>query len=190
MSKASSVGGRFIATGGAPLDSDDQLISLERDAHELTAKSSEKKKKNHDAAKKREANAKTVLDKCAGENWDVMDKVHAGNMLQSELSDLHEWKHGSEPQKKEALKAKLLADWMITKELPLADAGLHPWTLIDDIDLVRLRTEVITLADTDGGRQVQSSIDTAVSALSHISKEQRQALIKTTGEASSPSSQS
>ena len=68
---------RFVATGGEPLNLDDWFIATERMSRVVTVKDLETKKTQFEEAKKREEDAKAILDKYHSMNKDVTNTVHA-----------------------------------------------------------------------------------------------------------------
>jgi len=134
----------------------------------------ETKKTQFEEAKKREEDAKAILEKYRSMNKDVTNTAHAEELSSPELKILYKWKHGKNVPQKESQKAKVLADWLVTKDHPPVDASLHSWTTENENDLAKMKSEVIGLNDTEVGRQMQSSVDDMLAKVQHLSPEQIQ----------------
>ena len=174
LAKASTASARFVATGGEPLNLDDWFIATERMSRVVTVKDLETKKTQFEEAKKREEDAKAILEKYRSMNKDVTNTAHAEELSSPELKILYKWKHGKNVPQKESQKAKVLADWLVTKDHPPVDASLHSWTTENENDLAKMKSEVIGLNDTEVGRQMQSSVDDMLAKVQHLSPEQIQ----------------
>ena len=174
LAKASTASGRFVTTGGEHLNSDDWFITTERTSRVAMVKDLEAKKKAYEEAKKREDNAKAIIEKYRSKDKDITNPTHAEQLTATELKTLYKWKHGKNVPQKDSQKPKVLADWLATKDRPPHDAGLHSWTTENENDLVRMKSDDIRLEDTEVGRQMQISIDDMVAKFPHASPEQIQ----------------
>jgi len=172
LAKASTASGRFVATGGEHLNCDDWFIATERTSRVAAVKNLESKKKEFEEAKKREDDAKAIIEKYCSMDKDIKNPTHANELTATELKSLYKWKHGKNVPQKDSQKSKLLADWLETKDRP--PAGLHSWTTENETDLAKLKSDDIQLQDTEVGRQMQISIDEMVAKFPHISPEQIQ----------------
>lgn len=173
LSKASTASARFVATGGEPLNLDDWFIATERMSRVVTVKDLETKKKQFEEAKKRE-DAKAIFEKYHSMNKDIKNPAHAEELSAPELKISYKWKHGKNVPQKESQKAKVLADWLVTKDHPPLDESLHSWTTENENDLAKMKSEVTGLNDTEVGRQMQRSVDDMLAKVRHLSPEQIQ----------------
>jgi len=95
----------------------------------------EAKKKAYEEAKKREDNAKAIIEKYRSKDKDITNPTHAEQLTATELKTLYKWKHGKNVPQKDSQKPKVLADWLVTKDRPPHDDGLHSWTAENEKDL-------------------------------------------------------
>ena len=176
LSKASTGGDRFRATGGGHIATDDMFISIERKRRvEEVAKLSEKKKK-WEASEKREREAKTVIEKLkTDKSKDAYKEGDAKSLTLPQLKILYRWKYGKMPQAgAESNKPALLNAWQRTKD---NDASISTWTPEEEVELTRLQSEEIQLKDTEIGRQAHGFVHDTISAAHLMSKEDLLAVV-------------
>ena len=82
---AVTVSGHFVAMGGKHLNCDNGFIATERRRHVTMVKDLETKKKECEEAKKREDNAKAIIDKYRSMDKDIKNPTHAKELTVTEL---------------------------------------------------------------------------------------------------------
>ena len=149
LTKASTAGRRFYATGGEMLNSDDFFIAEERKERTDLIKQLKTKKSDWIGKNEQELEGKAVIEKYRALNKDVYSDDGAKTLDVSSLKTLYKWKYKKTP-KAGLNKTHLLAAWNAAKD---STSNIdNTWTEEDQVELDTLENEEIKLSDTEVGR--------------------------------------
>ena len=164
---ATSAGPRFIATGGAPLNGSDMMIS-----HEITVRIDRKKvllqkKKKWESAKKIADDALAAIAKFKDtKKKDAMDISDCKLLTAKDLRLFYQWKYCKNPPAG-IKKGGLLEAWVKKKDnKPI---NILEWRRVDDAESDSINTEDVALRDTEVIRKAKVILYGAVASLVHVS---------------------
>ena len=128
------------------------------------------KKDKFEQQLKQESEAKAVIDKLISvKAKDAYNEEGAKALDLASLKILYKWKHGK-PPKSNLNKAKLLNEWNQAKNNP--PLNKETWTIEEQEHLDTMKTEVLSIQDTQVGRRTGEVIDDAIAVLSLCSQDQ------------------
>ena len=167
LASATSAGPRFIATGGAPLNSSDMIISHERTVRTDRKKILLQKEKKWESAKKTADNAIAAIARFkVAKKMDAMDISDCKFLTAKDLRLFYQWKYCKNPpvgMKKD----ELLAAWL--KEKDNEPVNVLEWRRVDYTELESIDTEYIALRDTEVSRKAKAVLYGSVASLVHVS---------------------
>ena len=119
---------------------------------------------------KQESEAKAVINTLISvKAKDAYNEEGAKALDLASLKILYKWKHGK-PPKSNLNKAKLLNEWNQAKNNP--PLNKETWTIEEQEHLDTMKTEVLSIQDTQVGRRTGEVIDDAIAVLSLCSQDQ------------------
>ena len=167
LASETSAGPRFIATGGAQLNSSDTMISHERTVRIDRKKVLLQKKKKWESAKKIADDALAAIAKFKDtKKKDAMDISDCKLLTAKDLRLFYQWNYCKNPP---AGIKKRQTTRSIGKKKYNKPINFLEWRRVDDAELDSINTEDIALRDTEVSRKAKAILYGAVASLVHVS---------------------
>merc|ERR1712238_269926 len=171
LAKCSTAGSRWHVTHGDALNCDDFFISKQRelDRARIVVLTTEKEK--HVVYTTAASKATKIINDLMSEkriNIYMGTDTAKNNLLKPQLELLYHLKYGKSP-KSGTSKSMLVKAWNDAKHN--APINVPGWTTEDENDLEKVKTDEITMEDTEVGRQAVKMAQSSIAGLAQMSHE-------------------